>query len=155
YPSIADFLVRESFGDLMSHRLNTHQGNLVFGDTFANCLADCFATDIADTGAVFDDFNFFGGFNHALTHGGLGNIQQLSRWEGILDGRALTGGQSLASDTNARGSNTRTTPRFWEAIVQVTATPVGVSAVVTIGGTPRHSGVNMRCYRDGFLLGHD
>ncbi len=155
HPGIADFLVWESLGDLMSHRLNTYQGNLVLGDTFPNCRADRFAADIADTGAVFDDFDFFCGFDHALTHGGLGNIEQLSSWERILDSLALHGGQSIVFNTNALGDNALTAQRFLKAKVEVVATPVGINNVVTIAGAPWHTGVNICSDRDGFLLGHD
>src|SRR5699024_12383658 len=120
----------ESLADLINHLLNTHQGYLEFVYTIANCLEDCFATDIADTVAVLEYFNFFGGFNHALTHGGLRNIQQLSSWESILDGLALHGWQSIVFNTNALGTNTLTIQRFLQAIVEVIATPVGVNDVV-------------------------
>src|SRR5699024_1408508 len=136
YPSIADFLVRESFGDLMSHRLNTHQGNLVFGDTFANCLADCFATDIADTGAVFDDFNFCGGFIHALVHGGLGNIQQLSSWESTLHSPALHGRKTIVFNDKSLRSNNGTIKLFLKAKVEVIANSVNGNDVVTIVRKP-------------------
>src|SRR5699024_12030949 len=134
----------------MDHGFLTNQSYLVFGDTFTDRSMDSLAADVADPSAVFDHFDLFLRFDHALAHRVLRHINQFSVGEGILQRLALHRWQRIVFDTDAFGANILPLERFLQAVVEVVAAPVGVDSIVAIASTPWHTRVTICRVRYGF-----
>src|SRR6478735_7743081 len=85
YPGVTDFRIREGPGDLVDHGFGADQGDFVLGDAGCDGVADGFAAQVADAGAVLDDLDLFGRLDHPLAHGCLGDVHQGGPGEGCLD----------------------------------------------------------------------
>src|SRR5699024_6474182 len=155
YPGVTDLLIGEGLGNLMDHGFLADERHFVFGDAFTNSGVDGFATDVTDTGTVFDDFDFFLGLDHALTHSGLRNVNEFRIGESICKGCALHSGHGVVFNTKAFGFDALAVQRFLETVVEVVAAPIGVDDIVAVAGAPWHTGVNIGGYGNRFFLSHD
>src|SRR6478735_12518463 len=153
HPGVADLAVREGPGDLVHHGLGADEGHFVLGDAFADGVADGFAAQVADAGAVLDDFDFLGGLDHALAHGVLGDVQELGAGERGGDLFAGQAREKVVLDAQPGGLDASLAQGFLEAEVEVVAAPVGVDDVLAVGGAPRHAGVDVGGDGDGVVGG--
>jgi hypothetical protein len=146
-PGIAVFGIGKMLGDFAFHRVTPGDGNLKLGHAFAYGVAYGIAAYIGDVGPVLDKGDFSGGFQHALVHGGRGDVhaalglQEGVEFLGTVHGKVV----GLTPHSLARAGDRG------HGAPEIVTGPVGVGDVVFDAAAPGLACVNAGA--DGDALG--